>query len=128
MNSAYHISSTFHDISWSAAQSTGALAFVDCATAQEYSGSSQTQNVFDTTGGGPHTPPDIAQAISVKQHIEIVEGQLLLLNDLATNLNTHYKTDQAPGQLNRFTQPHHIKSAQLPRKPFIPNPNQSQQN
>ena len=111
MTIAYRIS-TFDNVSWSTAQSTGALAFMDYATAQEYSGIYQTQNLFDTLGAQTardailsfapfldqsgkdskdNSPADISQAVSIKQHIEILEGQLLLLNDLATNLNTQYK-------------------------------------
>jgi hypothetical protein len=109
MSIAYHIS-TFDNVSWSTAQSTGALGYMDYATAQEYSGIYQTQTFFDTTetqtardailslapfldesSNVKNTPTDIAQAISIKQHIEILEGQLRLLDDLVNNLNTHYK-------------------------------------
>jgi hypothetical protein len=105
--------STFDNVSWSTAQSTGALAYMDYATAQEYAGIYQTQNLFDASGaqtsrdvilsfapfldqsskdGKDNSPADIAQAISIKQHIEILEGQFLLLDSLLTDLNTQYKT------------------------------------
>jgi hypothetical protein len=109
MSITYHMS-TFDNVSWSTAQSTGALGYMDYATAQEYSGIYQTQNFFDTTeeqtardtilslapfldesSDDKNSPADITEAISIKQHIEIVEGQLRLLNDIVNNLNTHYK-------------------------------------
>jgi hypothetical protein len=101
--------SNFDNVSWSTAQSTGALAYMDYATAQEYAGIYHTQNLFDTTeeqaardailslapfldqSGDDNRPPDIAEAISIKQHIEILEGQLRLLDALVTHLNTDYK-------------------------------------
>jgi hypothetical protein len=109
MDITYRISG-FDNVSWSTAQSTGALAYMDYATAQEYSGIYQTQIFFRTTAeqtardailslapflDEPSKPkdsgPSVAEAISIKQHIEILEGQLSLLDALANNLNTQYK-------------------------------------
>jgi len=102
--------STFDNVSWSTAQSTGALGYMDYATAQEYSSIYQTQNFFDTSeeqtardailslapfldqsSDAKDSGPSPAEAISIKQHIEILEGQLRLLDALVTDLNTHYK-------------------------------------
>jgi hypothetical protein len=104
----FHIS-TFDNVSWSTAQSTGALGYMDYATAQEYSSIYQTQNFFDTSEeqtardaslslapfldesrDEKDSGPSAAEASSIKQHIEILEGQLRLLDALVSDLNTHY--------------------------------------
>ncbi len=103
-------SSTFDSVSWSTAQSTGALAYMDYATAQQYAGIYHTQTLFETTQQqtsrdtilslapfldqsdyDKDSGPSTAEAISIKQHIEVLEGQLLLLDAFVTDLNTGYK-------------------------------------
>jgi hypothetical protein len=101
--------SGFDSVSWNTAQSTGALAYMDYASAQEYSGIYHTQDVFESAeqqtardailslapfldpSSDDKSEPTSAEAVSIKQHIEIVEGQLLLLDTLVGNLNSDYK-------------------------------------
>jgi hypothetical protein len=98
----------FDDVSWKTAQNTGALAYMPYARAREYSGiygmqdeldAAQKQGVRDTILGiglflnADVTDPAaaIVQNQTRKQRIEVVQGQLLLIESLVTGLDAEYK-------------------------------------
>jgi hypothetical protein len=95
-------------VSWKTAQSTGALSYMPYASAQEYANIYVLQEELETAQlqgardailslapmmnedkGDP--PPTKEQAVSMKEHIEILQGQLLLVNNLVVGLDGEYK-------------------------------------
>ena len=98
----------FDDVSWKTAQNTGALAYMPYTRAQEYAGlyslqdeldAAQKQGVRDAILGiglflnADDTDPARAavQNQTRKQRIEVVQGQLLLIESLVTGLDAEYK-------------------------------------
>jgi hypothetical protein len=98
----------FDDVSWKTAQNTGALAYMPYARAQEYAGiyglqdeldAAQKQGVRDAVLGmglflnEDATAPAAAKAQNQtrKERIEVVQGQLLLVESLVTSLDAEYK-------------------------------------
>jgi hypothetical protein len=107
MTIAFHITS-FDDVSWKTAQATGALSYMSYAEAQEYADIYVTQDELFTTerqaardaiislgpvvneaNGDPDLTPE--QADAMKQKIEVLQGQLLLVDALMTSLDEDYK-------------------------------------
>jgi hypothetical protein len=98
----------FDDVSWKTAQNTGSLAYMPYSRAQEYAGiydlqdelnAAQKQGVRDAILGiglflnAELTDPAAATAQNQtrKQRIEVVQGQLLLVESLVTGLDAEYK-------------------------------------
>jgi hypothetical protein len=108
-----HMEITFHirgfaNLSWKTAQSTGALSYMSYANAKEFAEIYNTQerielaqdqaardailslapfiNLDDKDGD-----PDPADAISIRRNIEILQGQLILLDSLVASLDGEYK-------------------------------------
>lgn len=107
MEVSFHIRG-FDSVSWKTAQSTGALSYMPYARAQEYSDIYSTQDALEVaeqqaardaiTSLAPFinaskTDPDPTegQADSIKQKIEVLQGQLILVSSLVTNLDSEYK-------------------------------------
>jgi hypothetical protein len=99
---------TFDDVSWKTAQSTTALSYMPYAQAQEYSDIYSTQNelndaerqaardaiislapFINTADNDPD--PTEGQANDIKQKIEILQGQLTLVDSLMNSLDRDYK-------------------------------------
>ena len=106
MSIAFRINK-FDDVSWKTAQTTGALSYMSYDTAQKYASIYSLQEelekaqmqgsrdavlsigpVMNIPGNEDPTPDD---ARSMKDHIEIIQGQLLLVESLITGLDTEYK-------------------------------------
>jgi hypothetical protein len=98
----------FDDVSWKTAQNTGALAYMPYARAREYAGiyslqddldAAQKQGVRDAILGiglflnADATDPAAAKAQNQtrRERIEVVQGQLLLVESLVTGLDAEYK-------------------------------------
>jgi len=98
----------FNNVSWQTAQTTGALAYMPYARAQEYSDIYSMQGELDVAqhqaardaiisvapflnlkDGDPI--PAGEEAKQIKQHIEVLQGQLMLLNAMVTSLDGEYK-------------------------------------
>jgi hypothetical protein len=107
MDIGFHIRS-FDSVSWKTAQSTGALSYMPYASAQEYSDIYYTQDEIQTAENqaardailsmapfinlADNDPdPTPQQADAIKQKIEILQGQLGLLDSLVTSLDQSYK-------------------------------------
>jgi hypothetical protein len=107
MEIGFHIR-TFDSVSWKTAQSTGALSYMPYARAQEYSDIYSTQDeiqaaedqaardailslapFMNISDNEPDPTPQ--QADAIKQKIEILQGQLSLLDSLVTALDQSYK-------------------------------------
>jgi hypothetical protein len=107
MEITFHISG-FEDVSWKTAQSTGALSFMPYDMAKQYSNLYSTQDAIyiaeqqaardailslapftDTDESGPDPTP--AEATDIKQKINILQGQLFLVEAIMTSLDKHYK-------------------------------------
>lgn len=107
MEVTFHIQ-TFESVSWKTAQNTGALAYMSYDQAKQYSDIYATQN--DLAGSeqqaardaiislGPFLNlddkdpnPTEAQAASMKDKIEILQGQLLLVDSFMQGLDLEYK-------------------------------------
>jgi hypothetical protein len=99
---------TFDDVSWKTAQSTTALSYMPYARAQEYSDIYSTQDelnqaehqgardaiislapFINTSDSDPD--PTEGQASDIKQKIEILQGQLALIDSLMNSLDREYK-------------------------------------
>jgi hypothetical protein len=99
---------TFDSVSWKTAQSTDALSYMPYARAQEYSDIYTTQDeikvaedqaardailslapFLNTNDDDPDPTP--AQADAIKQKIEVLQGQLSLVDSLVTALDRSYK-------------------------------------
>ena len=107
MEITFHIR-TFDSVSWKTAQSTGALSYMPYARAQEYADIYTTQDQvevaeqqaardliisvapFINSGKGDPDPTG-GQAESTKQKVEILQGQLIMVNSLAETLDGQYK-------------------------------------
>ena len=103
----FHISG-FNNVSWQTAQTTGALAYMPYARAQEYSDIYSTQSEIDVAQhqaardaiislapflnmSDSDPVPTAEEATQMKQHIEVLQGQLMLLNAMVTSLDAEYK-------------------------------------
>lgn len=103
----FHIS-TMDDVSWKTAQTTGALAYMPYATAQEnasiYSLQAQMQAAQEVAArdailsiapfansSDPGAVPSKQDAADVIQHIQVLEGQLYLLQSVTKVLDQQYK-------------------------------------
>ena len=99
---------TFDDVSWKTAQSTGALSYMPYANAEEYAEIYNTQAELyasEQQAGrdavitlAPFTnygkdDPDLTpeQANDIKQKIEILQGQLTLVDEFMNSLDRAYK-------------------------------------
>ena len=99
---------TFEDVSWKTAQSTGALSYMPYDMAQKYSNIYATQNELadsekaaarDTIIAlGPFLNtdkndlnPHFEEASAMKDKIEVLQGQLLLVSSFMNNLDADYK-------------------------------------
>jgi hypothetical protein len=99
---------TFADVSWKTAESTGALSYIPYDLAQEYAGiykdqgllaASEQQSARDAVvsigpfinepDNGP--PPSRDEARSIIQNIEVLQGQLLMVDAFMQSLSTDYK-------------------------------------
>jgi hypothetical protein len=96
------------NVSWKTAQSTGALSYIPYELAQEYGDIYTTQDQvevaeqqaardliisvapFINSGKGDPDPTG-GQAESTKQKVEILQGQLIMVNSLAETLDGQYK-------------------------------------
>jgi hypothetical protein len=107
MSIGFHISG-FNTVSWKTAQTTGALSYMPYDLAQQYSDIYSMQELVSdaekqaardaivsvgpflgTNRGDPN--PSAEEAVLIKQHIEVLGGQLFLLDSLIQNLNSNYK-------------------------------------
>jgi hypothetical protein len=106
MEIAFHIK-TFDNLGWKTAQATGAAAYMPYANAQEYAGIYATQDelaesekqaardailslapFMDNDNKGPNFTA--ADAKAMKEKIEILEGQILLVDSLMSSLDQQY--------------------------------------
>jgi hypothetical protein len=97
----------FDDVSWKTAQSTSALSYMSYDTAAKYASiyslqeeleKAQLQGTRDAvTSIGPilnipdNSDPTASEAQLMKEHIEVVQGQLILIENLVTGLDAEYK-------------------------------------
>jgi hypothetical protein len=108
MDIAYGIR-MFNNVSWKTAQSTGALSYMPYDQAKEYAGIYALQDLLtqseqqaardaiislapflnDQKNDADPTPE---QADTIKQKIEVLQGQLLLVASLMQGLDSEYKT------------------------------------
>lgn len=98
----------FDDVSWKTAQSTGALAYMPYDLAKEYASIYATQDLLTSseqqaardaiislgpflnwTDGAPDPSPQ--EASSIKEKIEVLQGQLLFVGALMEKLKDEYK-------------------------------------
>jgi hypothetical protein len=101
---------SFEDVSWKTAQSTTALSYVPYGRAQEYSDIYSTQAellvaeqqaardaiislapMMDLSNDDHDPDPTEGQAGSMKEKIQVLQGQLILVNNLVTSLDMSYK-------------------------------------
>lgn len=106
MSVAFHFNK-FDDVSWKTAQSTGALSYMSYDTAEKYASiyslqeeleKAQLQGTRDAiTSIGPilnvpdKADPTASEAQSMKEHLEVVQGQLILIESLVKGLDAEYK-------------------------------------
>jgi len=97
----------FENLSWKTAQSTNALSYMSYETAKQYAQIYELQDQFEIAehqaardaivslgpfmNMGKEEGPSRAEAPAMKEHIEILQAQLLLLNSLVTKLDEQYK-------------------------------------
>lgn len=103
----FHIH-TFADVSWKTAQSTGALGYMSYPDAQKYSDIYTTQqelNIAENQAArdailslapfmdatDADQGPNRVEAATIKDRIDVLQGQLLLLDSLVTTLDGDYK-------------------------------------
>ena len=103
----FHID-TINDVSWKTAQSTTALSYMPFAQVQEYADIYSTQDELNAAEQQAardailslapfmnmqkdDPDPSAEEAIAMKQKIEILQGQLLLVDNLAKSLDGEYK-------------------------------------
>ncbi len=95
------------DLSWKTAQSTGAISYMSYAQAREYAEIYSIQETLDAAEKqaardailaiGPFVnlrgkdEPKVEDAAPLKQHIEVLQGQLVLVNSLIGVLEDAYK-------------------------------------
>jgi hypothetical protein len=107
MDVSFHIH-TFEGVSWKTAQSTGALSYMPYSRTQEYADIYSTQDglaaaeqqaardaiislgPFLNFGSGDSDPTP-TEAKSIEDKIEVLQGQLLLVDSLMKNLDDLYK-------------------------------------
>jgi hypothetical protein len=99
---------TFDDVSWKTAQSTDALSYIPYDLAEEYSSIYATQDALTTSErqaardaivslgpflDGDDSDPDLTpeQADAAIQKIEVLQGQLLLVDSFMKGLDEQYK-------------------------------------
>jgi Skp family chaperone for outer membrane proteins len=99
---------SFHDVSWRTAQSTGAVSYMTYREAQKYAdiysqqgeiAEAERQAVRDTTvavgpflnlkKGEPNPGGD--EAVKIKDHFEILQGQLMFIESLIMSLDEGYR-------------------------------------
>jgi hypothetical protein len=107
MEITFHIR-TFDSVSWKTVQSTGALSYMPYARAEEYSDIYTTQDELAVAEqqaardaivslapfmnpADDDPDPTEGQADAVKQKIEVLQGQLTLVNNLFESLDRGYK-------------------------------------
>jgi len=106
MDVTFHIH-TFDGTAWRTAQSTGALAYMPYDRAQEYSDiylgqdelkSSEDQAARDAIislgpliNSSDEADPTGGEAADIKQKIQVLQGQLLLVHSFLSSLDGHYK-------------------------------------
>jgi hypothetical protein len=100
--------SSLSNVSWKTAQSTGALSYIPYELAQEYSDIYTTQDEVEVAeqqaardliisvgpfinSGKDDPDPTGGQAESTKQKVEVLQGQLIMVDSLITALDTQYK-------------------------------------
>jgi hypothetical protein len=107
MEISFHISG-FDDVSWKTAQATGAVGYMPYETAEQYDDIYGTQGAIyaaeqvaardailslapfaNATDSDPDPTP--AEADAIKQKIEVLQGQLLLVDSLMTSLDKAYQ-------------------------------------
>jgi hypothetical protein len=97
----------FDDVSWKTAQSTGALSYMSYDTAAKYASiyslqeeleKAQLQGTRDAvTSIGPilnvpdKADPTASEAQFMKEHLEVVQGQLIFIESLVEGLDAEYK-------------------------------------
>ncbi len=98
----------FDDVSWRTAQSTGALSYMPYASAQEFADIYSTQQSLDASqdvaardailslapfANAEKNDPDPTreQGSTIKERIDVLQGQLLLVDALVTDLDAQYK-------------------------------------
>ena len=95
------------NLSWTTAQSTGALAYMSYGSAQEYAQIYMFQSALDSAQMqaardailciGPFTDmdqnigPTKEEAAALKEHIQVLQGQLVMVNSLLGSLDDAYK-------------------------------------
>jgi hypothetical protein len=99
---------TFDDVSWKTAQTTGALSYMPYDLARDYSGIYAQQDILTASelqagrdsmiAIGPfidapddHSPPSKEDAKTVIKNIEVLQGQLILVDSYMQGLNVLYK-------------------------------------
>jgi len=98
----------FKDVGWRTAQSTGAFAYMPYATAQEFADIYRIQDEINIaqhqaardaiislapfTNMSKDDSPTSEQATVMKDHIEVLQGQLSLLGSWVNSLDEKYKT------------------------------------
>ncbi|ADW67435.1 hypothetical protein [Granulicella tundricola] len=107
MEIGFHISN-FDSVSWKTAQSTGALAYMPYGKAQEFAEIYSTQDELQAAeqvaardaiislapfmnSEEKDPDPDAAEANAIKDKIEVLQGQLLLVDSLVKGLDQEYK-------------------------------------
>ncbi len=99
--------SRFDNLSWTTAQSTGALSYMSYADAKEYAEIYMLQEAVDKAqeaaardailsiagamNGGENFDLSHDDAVLMKQRIEVLQGQLVLVNSLVGALDGTYK-------------------------------------
>jgi hypothetical protein len=99
---------TFDDVSWKTAQTTGALSYMPYDLARDYSGIYAQQDILTASelqagrdsmiAIGPfidapddRSPPSKEDAKTVIKNIEVLQGQLILVDSYMQGLNVLYK-------------------------------------
>ena len=105
MSVAYHLTEA-DDVSWRTAQSTGALALMPYSSAQEYAQIYATQAAFESAerqavrdailsvapfaGEKDKAGPTPEQAAAIKEHIQVLLGQLSFIQSFVQALDREY--------------------------------------
>ena len=107
MEIGFHIR-TLESVSWKTAQSTGALAYMPYDMAQQYSDIYSNQEELATAeqqaardailslapfmnSSDSDPDPTPQQATAIKDHIEVLQGQLYLVSSMVSGLDGQYK-------------------------------------
>lgn len=104
----------FQNLSWKTAQSTNALSYMSYETAKQYAEIYDLQERLEAAESvtardaiislapfqniGKNEGPSRAEAPAMKQHIEILQAQLILLDSLVSKLDQEYKKFLAANQ------------------------------